>query len=61
MVDIGTYEFKYLNTGEITPKEVFMNYYAEEMHELEQFLTSTERLSFILYAKYEEADLNIVK
>ena len=26
MVDLGTYQFKYLNTGEFTPEESFMNY-----------------------------------
>ena len=29
MVDPGTYEFKYLNTGNITLKESFTNYYVE--------------------------------
>ena len=33
MVDMGTYEFKYLETGKTTPKESFMNAYAEEIHE----------------------------
>ena len=26
MVDLGTYQLKYLNTGEFTPEESFMNY-----------------------------------
>ena len=52
MVDLGTYEFKDLYTGEITPKESFMNVYAEEMNELEQFRISTKWLCTILYAKY---------
>ena len=29
MVDLGKYEFKYLETGKITPEESFMNDYAE--------------------------------
>ena len=29
MVDMGTYECKYLNTGEITPADFFTNAYAE--------------------------------
>ena len=29
MVDVGTYEYKYLNTGNITPEESFMNSHAE--------------------------------
>ena len=33
MVDMGMYEFKYLNTGNITPEELFMNVYTEVMHE----------------------------
>ena len=33
MVDLDTYEFKYLNTRENTPKESFMNDHAEEIYE----------------------------
>ena len=29
MVNLGTYQFKDLNTGKITPEESFMNAYAE--------------------------------
>ena len=29
MVDMGTFEFKYLNSGKITHEELFKNYYAE--------------------------------
>ena len=29
MDNLGTYEFKDLNTGVITPEELFMNAYAE--------------------------------
>ena len=29
MVDIGVYELKNLNTGNITPEELFVNYYKE--------------------------------
>ena len=29
MVDLGTYEYKYLNTGGNTPNEYFTNAYAE--------------------------------
>ena len=32
MVDIGTYEFKNLNTGNITPEELFMNDCVEELN-----------------------------
>ena len=32
MVDLGTYEFKYLNIGNITPEESFINSYTEEVH-----------------------------
>ena len=42
MVDFGTYEFKYLNTGKITPEELFMKAYAEEIYELEQVQTANK-------------------
>ena len=42
MVDWGDYELKPLNTGNITPKESFMNAYAEEIHESEQVHTYTK-------------------
>ena len=58
MVDLCTYEFKYLNTGEITPKELFMNHYAEEIHESEQVRTYIKLLLTILDDKYERADFN---
>ena len=32
MVEMGVYEFKYLNKGKITPAESFMNSYVEEEH-----------------------------
>ena len=60
MVDLGAYEFKDLNTGKIIPEKLFTNYYAEEIHELEQVRTSTEKLCVILDAKYEKADFNNV-
>ena len=60
MVDLGMYEFKHLNTGNITPEESFMNIHAEEIHELEQVRISTKQLRVILYAKYKKAYLNKV-
>ena len=33
MVDLGTYIFKDLNTGKITPEELFTNAYAKEVYE----------------------------
>ena len=33
MVDLGTYIFKYLNLGKITPEESFTNSYVEEVYE----------------------------
>ena len=50
-VDLGTYESKDLNTGNITLKELFKNAYVDEIHELEQVRTSTKLLHVILYAK----------
>ena len=56
MVYLGTYEFKYLNTGKVTPKVSFTNAYTEELYELEHVRTDTKRLRVILDAKYEKAD-----
>ena len=58
MIDLGTYSFKYLNTGKITPEELFMNSYVEELYESEQVLNYNKRLCKILDAKYENSDLN---
>ena len=60
MLDMGTHEFKDINTGNITPEELFTNTYAEEIHEYEQVRTYTKRLHVILYSKYEKEDLNMV-
>ena len=57
MVDLGTYQFINLNAGKFTPKEFFMNDYAEEIDELYQVCTSTKRLCTILDAKYEKANI----
>ena len=35
MVDLGMYELRNLNTGEITPEELFIKAYEEEIHEPE--------------------------
>ena len=51
MVDLSTYEFKYLNTGEITPEKLFTNSYAEEIHEPKKVRTSTKQLHVILDVK----------
>ena len=40
MVDLGTYIFKDLNTGEITPGELFNNAYIEEFYESEHVRTA---------------------
>ena len=58
MFELGTYAFKILNTGEITPEEQFTNAYAEEIYELEHVRTATKQLRIILYAKYESSDLH---
>ena len=60
MVDLGTYEIKYLNTVKITLEEAYTNDYAEEIHELEHFCTDTKQLRVILDTKYEKADLHNV-
>ena len=53
MIDLGTYKFKDLNKGKITPQEYFMNYYVDELYELEYVRTPTKQLFTILDAKYE--------
>ena len=60
MVDLGTYEVKYLNTGKITPEESFTNDYSEEIHESEKVRTSTKLLHVILYAQCEKTYLQKV-
>ena len=35
IIDLGTYKFKYLSTGKITPEQYFMNAYVEEVFESE--------------------------
>ena len=52
MVDLGTYEFKYLKSGKITPEESFMNDYTEEIYESEKLQTVTKGLCVILDAKF---------
>ena len=42
MVDLGTYEFTYFKTVNITPDELFINVYTDEVYELEQVHTSTK-------------------
>ena len=41
MVDLGTYEFKYLNTGETAPEEFFTNAHVEELYKSEHICTAT--------------------
>ena len=57
MVDLGTYTFKILNAGEITPEKTDINSYAEEINEPEQVHTSTKQLREISDASFEKADL----
>ena len=51
MVDLGTYEFKDLNTWKITPEEFFTNAYIKEAYESEHVRTTTKNLLVILYTK----------
>ena len=44
IVDMGTYEFKDLNTEKITPEELFMNAYTEETDE-----SSVSLLNYYMY------------
>ena len=57
MIDLGTYELKYLNTVKIISEESFTNAYIEEIYEWEQLLTYTKLLHTILGTKHEKADL----
>ena len=36
MVDLDMYEFKYFEIGKISPEELFMNAYADEVYKLEK-------------------------
>ena len=60
MVDLGTYLFRYSNTGEITPEELFTNAYVEEVYESEHVRTAKNKLRVILDDKYEKSDLHKV-
>ena len=60
MVDLGTYVFKYLNTGKITPGKQFTNDYIKEVYESQHVRTATKRLRVILYARYKKLDLHKV-
>ena len=53
MVDMGTYEFNDLNTGENTREESFTNTYTEKKNELEHVRTSNKRLCVVLDDKYD--------
>ena len=58
MVGFGTYKFKYLNTGKITPEEYFINAYKEELFESEQVHNFTKRWRTLVYAKHKKAYLS---
>ena len=51
MVDLGTYIFKYLNTGGNYTQIIFTNAYVKEVYESEHVHTATKRLRVILDAK----------
>ena len=53
MFDLGTYNLKYLSTGEITPKESSVDAHSEEISESEQVHNYTKQLHKILDAKYK--------
>ena len=58
MVDLGTYIFKYLNTGKITPEESFTNAYVKGVYGSEHVHTATKLLRVILDVKYNKSDLH---
>ena len=43
MVDLGTYKFKDIKTGKITPESLFTNSYTEEINKSKQVLTSSKQ------------------
>ena len=57
MVNLGMYEFKKLNTGNINPEKLFINDFVEEIYESEQIIDSIKHLRVILDAKYEKSNL----
>ena len=61
MVDLGTYIFKDLKTGKITPEEQFTNFYTKEIYESEHARTATKLLRVILDAKYKKGNLHKVQ
>ena len=60
MVDLGMYEFIYFETGKITPEELFMNAYSDEVYKLDQVRTSNKWLLVTLDARYQNAYFNKV-
>ena len=52
MVELDKYTFKCLNTGKITPKELFKNKYVEEVYKLEQVHTCSKQSHRIFEDKY---------
>ena len=56
MVELGTYIFKDLNTGKITPEESFNNAHVKEVYESEHVRNATKLLRVILDDKYKKAD-----
>ena len=52
IVNLDTYLYKYLNSAEITPEELFTEAYVYEVYESEHVCTATKRLRVILDAKY---------
>ena len=51
MVDLGTYKYKDLNTGNFKSEERFTNAYVGEVNESEHVRTVTKQLRVILEAK----------
>ena len=59
MVNLGTYIFKYLNTGKLNLK-FFIIAYVEEVYESDHVHTAKKQLRLILDAKYEKSSLHKV-
>ena len=46
IIDLGTYKFKYLNTGKITPEEYFMNAYVYGVYIPEHIRICTKKIIY---------------
>ena len=58
VVDVSTYDFKYLIDNKVKIEESFINVYIDKCLESEGTIIPTSRIRRILDVKYKKADLN---